>query len=116
MTIQKAGATPFTPGPWHVASGSVYVNRVPAGVEGICIAHMDRDEPATRPTERDANARLIAAAPSLYEALDALLALVRARQLSAPLDKEGAVDVGALTYADTVLTVAREAIRLVEGE
>ena len=33
---------------------------------------MDRDTPYTQPTERDANARLIAAAPDLLAALETL--------------------------------------------
>lgn len=38
----------------------------------ISIAMPDRDEPRTNPTERDANARLIAAAPDLLAALQKL--------------------------------------------
>jgi len=53
-----------TPGPWHVASGSVYSET------GATIAHMFREpENTIRPVERDTNAALIAAAPDMYEAL-----------------------------------------------
>lgn len=50
-----------TPGPWTVSHGSVYASN------DVRVALMDRDEPCTLPTERDANARLIAAAPALLE-------------------------------------------------
>ena len=58
-----------TPGPWIVESGAVYT------ADHIPIAAMDR-EPGngTQPVERDANARLIAAAPKLLEALEAIVA------------------------------------------
>lgn len=52
-----------TPGPWIVDAGSVRTER------GVWIAKMDRNEPHTLPTERDANARLIAQAPELAKAL-----------------------------------------------
>lgn len=58
--------TKFTPGPWLFEYGSVY-----AGDTRIAMA--DRGEDKTMPTERDNNCRLIAAAPELYEALEALL-------------------------------------------
>jgi len=62
-----------TPGPWHVASGSVYSET------GATIAHMFREpENTIRPVERDTNAALIAAAPELlYAAIAALDCLER---------------------------------------
>ena len=71
---QNGGMPPLsghTPGPWVVAYGSVYRD-LPGICEngGIRIAQMDRSEPHTAPTERDANARLIAAAPELLAALE----------------------------------------------
>ena len=60
-----------TPGPWHVASGSVYSET------GATIAHMFREPErgnTIRPVERDTNAALIAAAPDMYEALETALA------------------------------------------
>ena len=66
-----------TPGPWICHSGAVWKDGVdvyPKGPHnGIPIAKMDR-EPynGTLPVERDANARLIAAAPDLLEALEIL--------------------------------------------
>ncbi len=65
------------------------------------------------------NARLIAVAPDMYEALDALMSVVRARQLSPALRDDGngyrVVDVDAMTYADTVLSVARAALAKADG-
>lgn len=56
--------TQHTPGPWRVCSGMVETAR------GIPVAHMDRAPGnGTQPVERDANARLIAAAPELLAAL-----------------------------------------------
>ena len=61
----------FTPGPWVCHSGMVWKdgpNVWPKGDDnGIPIARMDRETSETHPTARDANARLIAAAPELYE-------------------------------------------------
>lgn len=58
----------YTPGPWIMHSGMVWDAKGEVG-----IARMDRDEPNTEPCERDNNARLIAAAPELLEALKNLL-------------------------------------------
>ena len=70
--------TKHTPGPWVCHSGMVWKDGPevwPQGQEnGIPIARMDRDTPETAPTERDANAHLIAAAPDLFQALDELVA------------------------------------------
>ena len=71
--------TKHTKGPWQVDCGMVQTE------DGTPIAWMDRDTPKTIPTERDANARLIAAAPQLY-------ALVRAHRISNPHD----------AYAETI--------------
>ena len=64
-----------TPGPWQCVSGAVETRIGPQGAApGIPIASMDR-EPGngTLPVERDANARLIAAAPDLLEAAKAMV-------------------------------------------
>ncbi len=69
---------PHTPGPWICHSGAVWKdgpNVYPKGQEmGVPIARMDR-EPGngTQPVERDSNARLIAAAPELLEALEIMV-------------------------------------------
>ena len=57
--------TKFTPGPWRVERGAnshLFDGIVCAGDEGIAFVDMDDDGPSP-------NARLIAAAPALYEAL-----------------------------------------------
>lgn len=72
--------TPHTPGPWVFAYGSVYVDRDNlTDANAIRIAMMDRGDSHTTPTERDSNARLIAAAPDLLKALQTLLATVNVR-------------------------------------
>ena len=70
--------TEFTPGPWKYSTGSVYkAESVDAdGYPTSAIEHMDRENPDTFGAERDANARLIAAAPDLLEALQELVAEV----------------------------------------
>lgn len=87
-----------TPGPWQVNSGMVET------VAGIPIAWMDREpNNGTMPTERDANAKLIAVAPKLLEALrDALKAL------------EVANIAGQSLYASAVTEKVRVAIREVD--
>ncbi len=62
----------FTPGPWMLVNGAVYKQRGDHKML-VTIAHMDRAEHHTKPVERDANARLIAAAPDLLEALQEIL-------------------------------------------
>ena len=61
-----------TPGPWICDGGAVYRN----GDIDAPIAHMCRDERATKagiyPVERDSNAVLIAAAPDLLAACEAV--------------------------------------------
>ncbi|MDY7525521.1 hypothetical protein [Sphingomonas sp. 10B4] len=59
--------TKFTPGPWKTASGSP---------EYICTGHLwlASTMGVTGTDEARANARLIAASPALYEALEQVLA------------------------------------------
>jgi hypothetical protein len=60
-----------TPGKWVVSSGMVETEN------GIPIAKMDRETGnGTLPVERDDNARLIAAAPEMEEALTRWIELV----------------------------------------
>ncbi len=60
-----------TPGPWKCHSGMVW--KADETEDGYPIARMERETPKTIPTERDANAHLIAAAPELLEACEDLL-------------------------------------------
>lgn len=53
-----------TPGPWVYEYGAIYSPAV--GRIGLA----DRDNPLTKPWERDCNARLMAAAPDLLAALE----------------------------------------------
>lgn len=72
------GATPWTPGPWAVSKQKA--RRVTAGGVIICNAVLrNQGGPKTKCNlkeghEAEANARLIAAAPALYEALAGLVA------------------------------------------
>lgn len=67
--------TKHTPGSWVFAYGSVYREDTLHDESSIRIALMDRNEPHTTPCERDANARLIAAAPDLLAACEAAMLL-----------------------------------------
>lgn len=64
--------TKHTPGPWTVESGSVFGH---AGSARVALA--DRKEGLIRPVERDANVRLIAAAPDLLEACGQALKTIK---------------------------------------
>ncbi len=72
--------TKHTPGPWRVQNGSVYALAPDGSFGSLPVAHMDRDPGnGTRPVERDANARLIAAAPEMVEALRGALEVLDGR-------------------------------------
>jgi hypothetical protein len=61
----------YTTGDWVYESGSVYADR-PIDEKGwrtSRVALMDRENPNTTPMERDANAKLIAAAPEMLRLL-----------------------------------------------
>jgi hypothetical protein len=73
-TGHTPSTTQHTPGPWTCHSGMVWKdgpNVYPKGNEdGIPIASMCREpNNGTEPVERDANAKLIAAAPELLDAV-----------------------------------------------
>jgi hypothetical protein len=57
--------THHTPGPWSVVDGEIEA-------EGAAVASVDRHELNPACVDAEANARLIAAAPELLEALDYL--------------------------------------------
>ncbi len=94
-----------TPRPWYTVTGSVWTT--PGGPDdgGTHVAMMDRDEPKTTPTERDANARLIAAAPDMLEALKA-----------ANIELSELVQKGASKVTQTRFLVVREIIAKAEGK
>jgi len=95
-----------TPGPWYYAFGAVWKD---PDAKTFRIAKMDRDTPETWPPERDANARLIAAAPELLEALKELVRWMDVNNHS-HTPKGGA---GPLTYGGdeySVVTDARQAV------
>jgi len=90
----------YTPGPWHYESGAVWANAGDSerdGAEAIAKrCHGDR-----RPTERDANMRLVAAAPELLEALRILRV-----QLGDYRDGDGAAKFHACNIADAAIAKA----------
>lgn len=97
-----------TPGPWRVSTGSVYVDD---GEEWptIPIAHMDREiGNGTKPVERDANARLIASAPSLLSALEEIARREGAYNRDPRIHAENTID--------NMERIARTAIAAAKGE
>lgn len=95
MTIQKTVVAPFTPGPWepYDAADETGINIGQVAGYGIIVGEQVQPQ----------DARLIAAAPSLYAALtDCLYALTS--PVAGPTDMASAA------------TRARQAIRLVGGE
>jgi hypothetical protein len=62
----------FTHGPWYYSAGTIYADRALT----VPLAHIDHVTPYTLPTEHDANGRMMACAPSLYEAGVELLRVV----------------------------------------
>jgi hypothetical protein len=70
--------TKHTPGPWeYLATNANTLNdytRTIFATVGECVAHVETNDDDGKPTEKgEANARLIAAAPELLEALEAVL-------------------------------------------
>lgn len=63
--------TTHTPGPWKVINGTVYIGNahdaLPDDKECICVMELTPRMLRTKQIERNANARLIAAAPELLE-------------------------------------------------
>ena len=99
------GGAQFTPGPWSLCNWMVG-NNTPTGEVTICgpegdehICTMDGNE------DNQANGNLIAAAPAMYEALQALLALIGDEDLP---------DNGELSGA-SICDFARSALAQAEG-
>lgn len=65
-------STQHTPGPWHVSKASP-TRVIESGPRGNSIAKMGLNLGACSQEEAEANARLIAAAPDLLEALQGML-------------------------------------------
>lgn len=71
----------FTPGPWEWNEGGRLFHNSPAShSENVLVVH----HPVWRPTPADA--RLIAAAPELYEALEKFVAIKDGRDIPPALD------------------------------
>jgi hypothetical protein len=94
-------ALPPTPGPWHAYDDTVYSGQRGQHAVASC------DVGTTNWGRRRANARLIAAAPDLYEALRDLVQLEGARFGT------GVIRPG--TYGAAVMGAAREALAKAEG-
>ena len=105
---------PHTPGPWICVGGAVYRGDGTELPEVAPIAYMCRDERATMagipPTERDSNAQLISASPTLLEACEELIAEF---ERAADLELERVMGPGVLPtdYDDTPgIALARIAV------
>lgn len=90
--------TKFTPGPWKVAEGGT---RIVAGQFTFFLGA----KIGAYPEEWQADARLIAAAPRLYEALEKALPYLRSHMALTPDDGPG--DRIALDFAEAALAEAR---------
>jgi hypothetical protein len=100
--------TQHTPGPWiaHTAHESL---RVPDSVNAECGLHVcDVASYGAAPSQRHANAHLIAAAPDLLEALNYIEAVCRAKAGA----RNGTVDLADLRE---FASIARAAIAKAEG-
>ena len=84
--------TKHTPIPWVFAYGSIYRADTLNDESSIRIALMDRNEAHTTPTERDANAELIARAVNshdeLLEACQTMVSLVESGHLVCNVSKD----------------------------
>lgn len=109
----------YTKGPWHWNEMATIVSGVPEAAGAVPVASVNCADWQSRPPalEREANAKLIAAAPELLEACEAALAAFRGIY-----DKlEYTDDIGTVTdvMADVSLwplTQLRDAINKAKGE
>ncbi len=81
--------TKHTPLPWVFAYGSIYTGDFTPEKGATRIAGMDRDEPRTTPTERDANAQFIVKAVNCHE--DLLMACHEALECIREWEKAGLI-------------------------
>ena len=97
-----------TPGPWHVDKNAT-IPRYIYNADGVGIGEIWRGVNGRGGEEDDANARLIAAAPKLLEALEALARTMR-EQLASLAD-DGKVNASktraAFTQADVAIAGAK---------
>lgn len=101
--------TKYTPGPWEVSGTSI--TAPPCNNDGTCIAVIEDDGGYEAPPEqREANARLIAAAPDLLAALKTLLLT------SEWADETGYVEDVGFVNLETVQQQAHAAIAKATGE
>jgi hypothetical protein len=94
-------AAKHTPGPWHVGGGDI------RDAKSYAVALID---PRDKLGERDANARLIAAAPEMYEALQAWMDHRSARMSS---DDYSTIPAGRM---DEIIRAAESALAKATGE
>jgi hypothetical protein len=83
----KGGEAAFTPGPWIVATSCSWRRIINARGDGVCvptIQHSDNHPDLHFPNggESGPDARLIAAAPELYEALSAALLVLGGQDMT----------------------------------
>lgn len=90
----------FTKGPWMIRVYDGSLGTIDSGDTEVCIAQThDVSAPDIRGGRpiRNANARLIAAAPDLYEALEEMIGLAACNPANGPADRQ------AIKYARDVL-------------
>lgn len=79
--------TKHAPGPWRIIPANQAIHQWVIGdKEGYSIADCEPSGPVWNLDEADANARLIAAAPDLFEALRSCLAEMEAWELDPEMD------------------------------
>jgi hypothetical protein len=107
--------TKFTPGPWRVEEGTTLVWGATSDETSYMKWPVARAELAQqwqkqgRPTEdeAEANARLIAAAPTLYEALEEAVACIIANRATPGVFYEDSFEGSTLAKCEAVLAKAR---------
>jgi hypothetical protein len=109
--VEESGKEKWTPGPWSVQPNA---HDVPCIVQGpnyrVAVAHRQENRP--NEATAAANARLIAAAPALYEALrrvNGALRVIREHMDSTGKELSPVFD---LADADTLLDVTKAALLL----
>lgn len=75
--------TKFTPGPWHRSESDKWDIESPDVADGsvICVVTDPDGDTSALDAECEANAHLIAAAPDLYVALDAIVTAIKEQDI-----------------------------------